>query len=337
MGLRTKLRLTRQPDGMSTWVGIAILLVGVVLILFGWLWEGTWEDVFIEVGAAAGVGGIVLLFKPRLLRQVDQRAAEAGTTAGETAAALRTEALEERVVRLEGVSGLQADALTRQRAAAERLVNAVGDSPSFPNIFELLERASAQGLFMDRFFVATSNELGRPLLEVSTDPIAPEDQLIPVGPLVYLRIFKLTLIEDEGERFLPAKGGQLIWRSEDSLLELADRLFDTCMRLNLPYDSLMLDVSFASMMLDYHLMFNARQEAEDSANRLTGKLLYAINDEWVLTDAGLEGIASDHFYGWRDHFGYGYHLDLNSDEASPSGCRPDLWEEAKYFARRLSP
>ena len=334
MRLWTRLRLTRPHDEAFPWLGVFILMAGILLVGLGWRWEGTWEDVFIEVGAAAGVGGIVLLYKQRFWRQVDQRAAEAGATAGQTAAALRTEALEERLVRLEGVSDLQADALVRQRAAAERLVNAVGDSPSFPNIFELLERASAQGLFMDRFLVATSNELGRPLLEVSLVSPLPEDQPIHIEPLVYFRIFELTPSTEEGERFRPARGGELIWRSEDSLSELADRIFDICVKLNLSYDSFMLDVSFASIMLNHHLMFNARQEPEDSAKRLHGKLLFGINDEWVLTDVGLEGTKSDHFYGWYDEHGQRYDY-LRYPDSCPAGCSPDLWEEARYFVRRL--
>ena len=89
MGLWKRLRLSRQPDGTSPWWGIAILLVGVVLALLGYLWEGTWEDVFIEVGAAAGVGGIVLLFKPRLMRQVKEQAAEAGAAVAEDIASTK--------------------------------------------------------------------------------------------------------------------------------------------------------------------------------------------------------------------------------------------------------
>ena len=86
MGLWMRFRLSRQPDGTSPWWGIGILLVGVVLALLGYLWEGTWEDVFIEVGAAAGVGGIVLLFKPRLMRQVLSGAKEEGATVSEAVA-----------------------------------------------------------------------------------------------------------------------------------------------------------------------------------------------------------------------------------------------------------
>ena len=334
MRLRARLRLTRQPDGMSLWLGIAILLAGIVLVVSVWHREGPWKDFSFEIGGAAVVGGIVVLFKPRLMRQVREGAKEEATTTAEAVAMSRTEGLEERLVRLEGVSALQAEALARRRAAAERVVRAVGDSISFSNIFELLNRASAQGLFTDRTFLATSTELGQPLLEVSTVPLAREDQLMSSGPLIFLRLFVPVMVDDEGERFSNAEGGELIWEPEDAFSTILDRIYDTYLRLNLPHEPLRLNLSFASLMINYDLMFNARQESQGSTKRLIGKLLFAINDEWVLTNAGLEGRKSGHSYGWYDEYGQRYPY-LRYPDSCPPECSPDLWNEAAYFARRL--
>ena len=79
----------------------ALILFGAGLVLCGFLWEGTWEDVAIEVGAAAGVGGIVLLFKPQPMRQVKQVATQA--------AADHTEPLTRRVANLENINEIQAN------------------------------------------------------------------------------------------------------------------------------------------------------------------------------------------------------------------------------------
>ena len=265
----------RQPGGTSLWLGIAILLAGIVLVVSVWHGEGSWKDLSFEIGGAAVVGGIVVLFKPWLMRKVDKRAQETAADTAEAVATSRTVALEERLVRLEGVRDLQTEALARQRAAAERIVNTVEDSISFSNIFELLNRALAQGLFTDRTFLATSTELGQPLLEVSTVPFAREDQLISSEPLIFLSLFKPVMVDDEGERFFSLEGGELIWRPEDSLSVVLDRIYDTYMRLNLPHESLTLHLSFASLMINYDLMFNARQEPEGSTKRLIGKLLFA--------------------------------------------------------------
>ena len=95
MGLWTRLRLRRQPDGTSIWWGIAILLAGMALVASMWHGEGPWKDFSFEIGGAAAVGGIVLLFKPWLMRKVDERAQEAAATTAKDVATSRTEALEE--------------------------------------------------------------------------------------------------------------------------------------------------------------------------------------------------------------------------------------------------
>ena len=190
---------------------------------------------------------------------------------------------------------------------------------------------------MERILVTTSAELGQPLLEVSATPFSREDQLIPTGPLIYLRLFRLVMIDDEGEKFRSIEEGKLIWRPEESFQQVVDRMLDTYMRLNLPKEGLAVEVAIASLMLNYGLMFNAMQEPEGSPKRLIGRLLFAINDEWVLTDAGLEGTKSDHFYGWYDDDGRRYDYLRYPDDLCPSGCSPDLWEEAKCFAWRLNP
>lgn len=177
MGFWKRLRLTRQPDGTSLPVGIAVLLVGTVLVLLGYLWEGTWEDVSIEVGAAAAVGGIVLLYKQRFWRKVDERATKAGAAAAE--------AIEQRLV-------------------------------------------------------------------------------------------------------------------------------------------------------SHRLMVEARQAAEGSGKRLKGRLRLLINDEWALTDAGLEGTKSDLLYPWRSIGRYGENLERAGDFQCPPNCQEGLWDEAKTYAGRLA-
>ena len=131
MGLWKRLRWSRQPDGTSLPVGIAVLLVGIVLVLLGYLWEGTWEDVFIEVGAAAAVGGIVLLYKQRFWRQVDERATKAGAAAAEDITSTRTEAIEQRLVKLESISDIQARERDRLEQETKRIIATVGDDASF--------------------------------------------------------------------------------------------------------------------------------------------------------------------------------------------------------------
>ena len=280
MGLWTRLRLSPQPDGTSPWWGIAILLVGVVLALMGYLWEGTWEDVFIEVGAAAGVGGIVLLFKPRLMRQVDDRATKAGATAAEDIASTRTEAIEKRLVKLESLSEIQATELDRKQAEAARVISTVGADASHANVQELLIDAYGRGLFVHNLLVRTSNDMGTPLLRVTQDILEDDPQIesvilfdilyLPEGPLA-------------SEKYRAVEEDAVHWSAEHDAQTLVRELIDNFTRANLPHDKRLVQRSLSHLRESYRLMVAARDEPRGSSKRLKGKLVLLINDEWALT------------------------------------------------------
>ena len=78
----------------------------------------------------------------------------------------------------------------------------------------------------------------------------------------------------------------------------------------------------------------ARNAASDSVQRLKGKLMFLINDEWVVTDAGLETTESDYCYRWYENPPHGDYIDLHN-EPGPPNCQQTLWEEARYYALRL--
>ena len=165
-----------------------------MLALLGYLWEGTWEDVFIEVGAAAGVGGIVLLFKPRLMRQVDERATEAATTTAEAVTTSKTEALEERLVRLESISDIQADEQHRQQEDAQQVISAVHEAASFATINSLLNEAATLGLFKNGILVKTSTDPAQPLVHVSRYSYV-ERPGEPRQTTIYLSVIPLIVVQ----------------------------------------------------------------------------------------------------------------------------------------------
>ena len=336
MGLWTRLRLTRQPDGTSPWWGVAILLVGVVLILFGWLWEGTWEDVFIEVGAAAGVGGLVLLFKPRLLRQVDERATDAATkaatTTAEDIASTRTEEIEKRLIKLESISDIQARERDRLKEETARIVAAVGGNTSFTSLNELLDHASEQGLFSESMFIRTSDDLGQPLFQVSQDIFSTN----PFTRMMSFEILVLTEVDFIWLIYSKIEDGTVRWVEGDSFEEFVRCVYAVFARANLPYDKLSLQKSVTDLQESHRLMVEARQAAEGSSNRLHGRLRLLINDEWVLTDAGLEGTKSDLIFSWRSIGQYGQNLERTGDFQCPPNCQEHLWDEAKTYAGQLA-
>ena len=332
MRLRARLRLTRQPDGTSPWWGIAILLGGVALVLLGWLWEGTWEDVFIEVGAAAGVGGIVLLFKPRLMRQVDQVATEAATTTATTITASATDDIEERLVRLESVGDIQAQEMQRRQAETERVVEAVANEASFESVAEMLNLAYDKRLFKRRVFIKTGDQLGQPLFAVSGS-VSPEDQEVFDTRRCSLSIYHLEVTRYEREQFDEVQGGTISWSAGTDIRRTVGEILNTYERLNLPYDTLSLQTFFNHLQESYESMVAARSAPQDSHKRLKGRLIFYINEEWTLTEEGLESTQSDRVfeYGYSE---YGeWVVDGVSDSQCPPGHTAHLWDEAQFYMR----
>ena len=338
MPLRLPFRLSRQPDGTSPWWGIGILLVGVVLALLGYLWEGTWEDVFIEVGAAAGVGGIVLLFKPRLMRQVGERAAETATTTAEAITTSRTEALEERLVRLESISDIQAGEQDRQQEEANRLITAISETPSYDSVYELLTEADEQRLFLDGVFVRTNEGTGTPLLKLRLFIVDSQDRRHEMVRLVSLLFYSLR---DGG--YKEVHQGRVLWASDEEFGELVQKILRLHVQLNMPTEGLDLEESFQHLQRSYQLMIDARLSPPTSHQRLQGRLIFLINDEWALTSAGLEATQSDHIYASSldiqpgiSNRRIGYKIAVEHDSPCPDDCQSDLWREAKFYAMLLT-
>ena len=333
MGLRARLRWTRQPDGTSPWWGIAILLVGIALVLLGWFWEGTWEDVFIEVGAAAGVGGIVLLFKPRLMRQVGQVATDTATTTATAITSSATEALEERLVQLERVGEIQATEMKRKQAKAAHVVSTVGADASHANIQELLNDAYDRELFLHNVVLKTGEDTGQPLLRVTQDVL---DDPPHTESIILFDILVLTDVSPTYKVYRQAKVDAVHWGAEHDTSTLVGELIDNFMRANVPYDELSVERSLRHLQESYSLMVRARDEPKGSSRRLNGKLVFLINDEWVLTSSGLEATQSDILFRWNRDDVFGYSLPIGKAPC-PTDCSEHLWMEAKLYALQLIP
>ena len=80
-----------------------------------------------------------------------------------------------------------------------------------------------------------------------------------------------------------------------------------------------------------------------SHQRLQGRLIFLINDEWALTSAGLEATQSDHIYASSldiqpgiSNRRIGYKIAVEHDSPCPDDCQSDLWREAKFYAMLLT-
>ena len=103
--------MSEQHGKASRWLGAGLLVLGIGIIAGGIPIGEPTEAIAIEIGAAAAVGGVVILFEPLIRRQLNRTIKEA-VKAG-------TAELEERIVQIEGIGEVQASELKRQQADAE--------------------------------------------------------------------------------------------------------------------------------------------------------------------------------------------------------------------------
>ena len=324
-----RLRSSRQFDGASARVWIVLLALGTALVLLGLFWEGTWEDVSIEIGAAAVVGGVVVFFKPRLMKQVRTQAKEEATTIASALVMTATEELTSRVVRLENVGDVQANVQANLQENAEQAISAVVEEVSQQNIERQLIIASEQGLFSDRILVKTNRDPGFPLIEVQ------RDELDVPGSDIRLTIWDLIESEDYGEYFDEKIDGDITWQPSDDPSDIVQKIVLKYKQLSMSEHDLMTDLLFDQLQKSYCLMVEAQKEPRDSHKRIRGKLTFLINDEWVLTDHGLEGTNSSHIFQWGGQYNQETHILLDKGLSCPEGCHEKLWKEAVYYSMRL--
>ena len=312
----------------SPWWGIALIVLGGALIAGGLLLGGTWADVAIEVGAAAGVGGIVLLFKNRFMRQVDVVATQA--------AEAHTKMLTERITQIENIGNIQANEIERQRSEIDQIRASAEENVTFSNIRALLLQAYNHGFFADSVLLKTSTEIGRPLLEISPFGFSREDQLVTSRPLVFFRIFA---------QVAPGFGNQVqygaiddstaVWHEDEDVQAIIGRILGAYRRSRLPQSELDSRLSFRHLLDSFQLMSGAMSEQEKETNTPTGKLVFLINGEWVLTDIGLQRVRTPETYtADRNSYGEWVGIDIE-DLPCPAGHDPASWNEAKQYITML--
>ena len=301
----------------SLWLGTGLLLLGVGCIAGGVFIGDVTKDIAIEVGVTAAVGGVVILFEPLISRQLNRTIKEA-VKAG-------TAELEERLVQLEGIEEVQASELQRQQADAEAVLASLDDPVTFSNVAELLDVAYAEGLFTEEVFLKTSAERGRPLLEVQTVN----------AQRIGFSIHAPADSSSRGTQFELMAEGTTVWDADEGPDVVIGKIVRAYKILRLSYNRLSLGTAFAQLKHSYRIMYAARQEPADSVKSLAGRLVFLVNDEWALTDIGLESIVSGTVFKYRKGIlGTREGIDID-DTPCPPGCDPVLWEEAQYYMERM--
>ena len=88
----------------------------------------------------------------------------------------------------------------------------------------------------------------------------------------------------------------VLWTADESVAEVAGKLEAGLERSNAAVDTFRLSYAIERLTRSVEIMREARAAPSGSPLRLNGKLSLLINDEWVLTDWGLESVSADEGY-----------------------------------------
>ena len=234
-------------------------------------------------------------------------------------------------MKLESISDIQARERDRLEQETKRIIVTVGDDASFASVNSLLDHAHELRLFAKTLLIKSSDELGQPLFETSQRTYETETETIQA---ISFRIVALTLSDRLPERF-SWLDHEVHWSSVADLEEFISEVYSVLTRANVPHDKFSLQTLISNLQGSHRLMVEARKAPQDSGKRLNGKLMLLINDEWVVTDAGLEATQLDRLYRWIENPSYDNYLRDFSNQSCPPGYEQTLWDEARYYAKRL--
>lgn len=213
----------------------------------------------------------------------------------------------------------------RRRVIGSKAIASLDSAVTFLTVVELLSAAYTEGLFTKEIYLKTSTKRGQPLLEVEVV----DDQRI--GFIIYTPADSGFL----GEQFEFMSEGTAVWDEGEDPDIIIGRVISAYKRTRLPYDKLSLETSFSLLNQSYRIMHAARQEPAGSIKSLTGRLQFLVNDEWVLTDVGLESTVSGTAFEYkRGILGTREGIRIGGIPC-PTGCDPTLWEEAQYYMQRM--
>ena len=298
---------------MATIWGLALITASLAALAVSLVGSATWPEAGISIGTGGIMAGFVLLLEPRLVRDVGEAAGTAATaTAERTATEVATRLLDEsttemreRIEHLEGLRELQQRVEADREAATTELIKSVSEHPDFESTARLLREAREKDFFSDlqlRSGDDTTILMNMTLISWNWDDDAIRVVISPFG----------------------IEGGpaQIEWEYGTTIGEAWGACLDACERKAVPTSRIDLVAVFESLASSYNAMTEARRSAADSPGRLQGKLRLLVNDEWAITDIGLESRISS------------FHLRWYPDEthACPRDHDEELWGEAIFYA-----
>ena len=273
---------------LLTGFGVITAIGGLAVADFD---RSAFSGLLIEIGAGVGLVATVVLIERRLIGRISDAASAVATETVRT----ETAGLQERIVRLENLDEAHEQERAHRRTSNEATVQRVlNDELTAAAVGELLVDAIEDRLLVDDtfgvrtgtapdspvlYFCALSAANGVAALWLDFEPLMISNQPIDVPDL--------------GEMFAPrGTDSTVMWIHDETAAEVASGLEAGLERTNTPANGFSFSYALTQLATSIEIMRVARAAPADDPRRLQGKLILLVNDDWVITTAGLESLST---------------------------------------------
>ena len=297
-------------------VAAALLVAGLVL---GRGSRDAWSNAVLSSSTGVFVLLLGTLATPYLRRAVQRETALIREDIRQQA-----EQIEERVVRLEELADRQQEQRSSLLGEIEADAQRISTDLSRESVLDALQTAKRLNLLhLGHFRLRASTELDGPELFLAGAEYDDSSELyLSFVPIGFPRILMSGVpVDDESV---------VAWTPGIPPDEIMRRLLEKLMADNSAhYQSFDFARALHALQRSITLTADARQQPRNSPRRLQGRLITLINDEWVLTDHGLESVD--------DAAVVKAPVIEFAEMECPEGHDPDAWAEAvAYFRKWIS-
>jgi hypothetical protein len=302
---------------------LGTLLVAAALVLsIQYYWTGIWIEFFLGVGITILLGAVLYVIQGSFMTTV-RRAADRVIETVETKATALDERIEAQARRINTIGEEVVEARTRRHGRQAAAAAAIADLATYEAISSAIrdarDRAAiSSGLFMvpasadiTGMHVVITNQLRMNFADGRTG-----------SPFLSLRPWFLDDRQVERVDW---------WPGEDAVV-VFDRLAQNIEKANLSPGLLLDTTVFFEALSSSILLANASQHG--TRKRLGGPLVELLNDEWAVTQTGLESLTSDTVVSVNDFPGMAATMSATTrgespkfDPPAPEDVDPAAWSQ----------
>lgn len=282
---QSKASVNWRAAGPVSLIGFGAIVVGLAI---GGFDRSAFSSVLINGGTAIGLLAVIVVLESRVVGRATVAARKTATETVDQA----TSGLKARIVRLENLDEVQAQQRADRREAAQSAANRLSDTEvSLATVGDLLVSAKENSLFSDHFRVRTSDSPDCHLLFF----LALRDP----GAVVFIWLDFLPFewgntVEADPGNFVSMplrRDTTVMWSGNQDAGEVAGELEAGLERINKPAEGFSLKYALGQLISSFQITTASRAAEAEGPLRLRGKLQLVINDDWVITDFGLESTA----------------------------------------------